>query len=148
MQADSLWLNMANKLLDAMFHAPALRNGGILYVHLPFPHPPAKISGTLAEQYHSNIQRAEDVLRRLLDEFSTNNIEVNFLIFSDHPLRQKMWCENINLLYRSVQCEVDQSLVDFYVPLIIASKSKLPVIDHVNSNIEVFDVLRNWLSYH
>ena len=55
-----------------------------------------------------------------------------------------MWCSREAAQF-DVPCLVDPSLVDTKVPLIVAARTALPALEHVQSNRQVFDVLRDWL---
>ena len=140
------WIGMRDRVIESMWQAPALKEGGVLYVHLPLPHPPADQNGSLAEQYRANLRLGEQVLQQLLDSLAKNAVETRLLIFADHPLRQSMWCSREPIQFDK-PCVVDASLADDYVPLIVAAKSGLPDIAHVQTNGEVFDVLRAWLRH-
>jgi hypothetical protein len=140
------WTDLQDLAITAMMAAPALKDGGVLSVHLPFPHPPARGTGTLSEQYRANLLLGESVLDELLHRLEANRVEPRILIYADHPLRQIMWCKNGAMQF-DMPCVVDQQLDDSNVPLIVAAKSELPRIDHIDSNLRVFDVLREWLRH-
>ena len=138
------WLLFRDKLLAELSGLPALKQGGVAYVHLPVPHPPAQGTGTLAEQYARNLQLGEKILVDLLNQMASNGVEPRIVIFSDHILRQALWCGRESRQF-DVPCKVDPSLVDDHVPLIVAARSSLPSIEDVQSNRQVFDLLREWL---
>lgn len=140
------WMYLQDQVSAGLLLAPTLKDGGVLYAHLPFPHPPAKGAGTLAAQYTRNVLRAEDVLGRLLDRMAENGVEPRILIFSDHPLRQAMYCLNETAQFEA-PCVVAPQLVDSKVPLIVASRTALPSIEYVESNRQIFEVLRDWLRH-
>jgi hypothetical protein len=140
-----LWVDMRERLISALKSAPTLHQGGVLFVHLPIPHPPSKGTGSLAEQYNANLAASEELLSHLLSQLSENKIQHRIMIFSDHPLRQALWCRNESLQF-DAPCKTEPSLEDINVPLIVAAKGALPSLDRVQSNKEVFDVLRAWLA--
>lgn len=145
-RAGTVWTNLQEQVSAGVLITPTLKDGGILYAHLPVPHPPAKGGGSLAAQYTQNVWRVEEVLSRLLDRMAEHGVEPRILIFSDHPLRQSMWCSREAAPF-DTPCVVDPSLIDTKVPLIVAARTALPAIEHVQSNRQVFDVLRDWLHH-
>lgn len=138
------WQVMREQLMDGLLHVPALERGGVVYAHVPLPHPPAAGTGTLADQYARNVRQSERLLEQVLDRLAANKIEPRILIFSDHPLRPGMWCSNLGALF-DVPCVIKPELIDEHVPLIVAARSELPSLAQVKSNQQVFDVLREWL---
>lgn len=140
-----VWVRLQSDVVMALFEAPTLSRGGVLYAHLPLPHPPAAQAGSLAEQYRYNVKQSEQVLGRILDTLRSNNVEPRILIFSDHPLRQKNWCDREAAQFDS-PCLTMPKLADKYVPVIVAARSDPPVIEHILSNREIFDILGVWLS--
>jgi hypothetical protein len=137
---------MREKVIGALLDAPALQRGGGVFAHLPLPHPPANMTGTLSEQYKSNVSKAELVLTQVLNKLNENKIEPRILIFSDHPLRPAMWCARESDQF-DAPCVVPAELLDDHVPFIVAARSNVPSIAHVQSNQQVFDVLREWLKH-
>lgn len=143
-RAGTDWTNLQDRVSAGVLVAPTLRYGGVLYAHLPLPHPPAKVKGNLAAHYYWNLRLAEELLGRLLDRMDEHGVEPRILIFSDHPLRQAMWYHRESDLFDPPDV-VAPSLVDTKVPLIVAARTALPAIEHVQSNQQVFEVLRDWL---
>ena len=115
--------------------------GGVLYAHLPIPHPPG-LNGqtTLDADYASNVEAARQILARLVararmqfgDRFS-------ILITSDHPLRQ-YWCTGG--VYKAADCQTRAAFQTTRVPLIVASPGSLPS-QTLTSNDQVFQVLND-----
>lgn len=138
------WLSMREEVIAGVLGAPSLRYGGVLFAHLPLPHPPAIETGSLADQYLRNIRDAEGLLGELLTLLETNKIEPRIMIFSDHPLRQALWCKRESRQFDS-PCKIEPILVDEFVPFIVAGRSILPSIENIESNQNVFKVLKNWL---
>lgn len=143
-RAGSVWTQLQDKVFAGVFLVPTLKYGGVFYAHLPIPHPPANGTGSLTEQYVRNLNRAEELLVAILDRMDENKVEPRILIFSDHPLRQSMWCSHQASLF-DAPCAVDPSFEDEKVPLIVASRTNLPDIRYVQSNKQISDVLRDWL---
>jgi hypothetical protein len=119
----------------AIWRAPVWRDGGLLYVHLILPHPPAKEKrgGSLASDYASNVIRAarltEDVVRRL----QATQRSFRLVIFSDHPLR-RLHCDGV--VYRKADCDkVD--LFDDPVPLFVAGDVP-PAFADIQNNVDIF----------
>lgn len=104
------------------------------------------LASSLAEQYARNLQQAEQLLERVMDRMAANQVEPRILIFSDHTLRQQMWCANLQAML-GADCSVTVALTDEHVPLIVAARKNTPSIAHVQSNQQVFDVLRHWLNH-
>lgn len=119
------WRARLAKQLDG---APFWERGGLLYIHLPLPHPPASMpSKSLANDYRSNMLDAEvvtrDIIQRLQASFDQQFLLV---ITSDHPLRTDMYCKGLQ--YRSDNCAVGLPANRGQVPLIIASPQTIPFI--------------------
>lgn len=140
------WFLMVSEVSSKILNSPAVSKGGVLFGHVPMPHPPALNSGTLSFQYKDNIKKSEEFLDELLSKIEVAGIVPNILIFSDHPLRQSLWCTRASTQF-DVPCEIDPALMDDHVPLIVAARTALPSIEHVQSNQQVFDVLREWLRH-
>ncbi len=138
------WHEMREKVIEGLMNVPALKLGGVVFAHVPLPHPPSAGTGTLAEQYEINLKQAEKMLGEILDRMATHNIEPRVMIFSDHPLRPAMWCSKYAAQF-DPPCLVTPGLVDDHVPLIVAARKSVPSISHVKSNQQVFEVLRGWL---
>lgn len=139
------WLEMRDQLVGAVPKSQTMSRGGVLFLHIPIPHPPGAHGGTLPTQYQSNISEAENLLAQMLRIFSANHIHAKFIVTSDHPLRQSMWCKNNAHLF-DYPCVVDPELEDEEVPLIVASEGSLPDIDPIIENKQVFELMRTWLS--
>lgn len=140
------WATMRAKTISAMMDAPTLREGGVLFAHLPIPHPPANGLGTLSEQYHENLLASEILLDTILHRLQSNRLSVTTLIFSDHPLRQStIWCA---VDYRSfdLPCVENPKIADSDVPLIIATDSFISSTQSFSSNNSIFTILRSLLA--
>jgi hypothetical protein len=141
---NQIWADLQERSVEALMATPTLKAGGVLFAHLPLPHPPASGSGSLSEQYLRNVQKTEQLLTRILDRLEANQLEPRIMIFSDHPLRQSLWCANESAQFDR-PCTFNAQLMDEHVPMIVAGRDALPSIDHMDSNKAVFSVLRKWL---
>ena len=140
------WLTMGKNVSDELLNTPVFKQGGVLYAHIPLPHPPSEGTGSLATQYKRNVAKSEELLGQILDKLAINKIEPRILIFSDHPLRPNLWCANEFVSFDS-PCEITPELIDSYVTLILASHGELPQLNNIESNIKTFGILREWLSH-
>lgn len=139
------WINMQQSVVNKILEAPVLKEGGVLFAHIPLPHPPSNGTGTLSEQYSRNLELSEQLLGQFLDRLVLSRVEPRILIFSDHPLRPSLWCANEAVSF-DLPCEIEPDLVDNFVPLILASQEKIPNFNNVKSNIEIFNILREWIN--
>jgi hypothetical protein len=115
--------------------------GGVLYAHLPIPHPPG-LNGqtTLDADYAGNVEAARQVLARLVARARTQfGGRFSILITSDHPLRQ-YWCTAG--VYKAAVCQTRAAFQATRVPLIVASPGSLPSRT-LTSNDQVFQVLND-----
>lgn len=129
--------NMQQALMAASFW----KKGGVLYAHLFVPHPlPSIPLKTLSEEYAGNIENGASVVRLVAEKAKLvfgDNFKI--VVFSDHPLRAKMWCKDKT--YASFKCTPDPSQISTQVPLIVATPragSASLVIKNIQT---VFDVL-------
>ena len=82
-----------DQLLAAAFAAPFWREGGMLYLHLPLPHPSMENRESLRGHYLGNLARASQVLGLLLDRMRSRfGDDFSVIVTSDHPLRTEGWC--------------------------------------------------------
>lgn len=126
-------------LVDAALAAPALREGGVLFAHMQLPHPPGlALHGTLREHYLHNIGRARQLVRDMAAKAAANGLTVQAVVFSDHPLRQQLWCEGF-APYIWSGCQPDPALQDSQVPLIVAGPNR-PDISALTDNHRVFSL--------
>jgi hypothetical protein len=114
------WIQMSDEVTADLWAAPTWREGGTLFAHLPFPHPPARsATGSLLQDYQANMERATatvlEVVRRA-EQVAGENIHV--VVFSDHPLRAGYWCSQY-WPYSTASCEAETaSLVVPGIPLL------------------------------
>ena len=132
---------MSADVLAAVRRAPLWKHGGMLFAHLPLPHPTAQsASSDLMHDYAENVQRAA----RFVDELivlsaQPGGVEPRFLIFSDHPLRPAMWCGSI--FYTAESCRLADLPSDTEVPLVLAARQLGPV-PRIAGNAKVLELLR------
>jgi hypothetical protein len=74
--------------------APFWREGGLLYVHFPLPHP--SMSGdfpSLRSEYEANVGAAERMVAQLAARLRASfGDDFALVITADHPLRIALWC--------------------------------------------------------
>jgi hypothetical protein len=80
------------------------------------------------------------------DNSTLNRIEPRVMLFMDYRMRPAMWCGNESKQFDS-PCVVTPDMLDDHVPLIVAASSIVPSVANVQSNQQVFDVLRDWLRH-
>lgn len=124
------WQAFRLRMRDAAMRSPFWQNGGILYAHLPFPHPPGDLPGAgLQADYTANLQIASQIAAQIWrqghDRFGTS---FRLLVTSDHPLRPALWCKHAK--YRETGCDVTSTSFEGQVPYIVsggdASDDKVP----------------------
>ena len=88
---------------DFINHSQLWASGGILYAHLPIPHPPGLDGiGKLDDDYAANIKEARAIVRSLVARAQERfGPAYSLVITSDHPLRN-YWCSN--RVYTGVDC--------------------------------------------
>ena len=133
------WAAMTNKVIQDMWSAPVWKEGGFLFAHLPLPHPPGSTDvAPLQTNYSENLSRSYSLVRDIALKIQQGRFDsVRLVIFSDHPLRQSMWCKQ--LLYSAHGCAPSQEFEDDKVPLIIAGDN-LANIDDIVKNDQVFEL--------
>ena len=137
------WSSMTERVLSDVRQAPALTQGGLLFAHLPLPHPPGLAAeGTLAEHYANNVLRAADVLEGMLESTERSGLQVRVVITSDHPLRQAMWCKDF-VPYAWDGCRPIKALQDKKVPLIVAGAGA-PDLSEFETNLAFFSIPAAW----
>lgn len=124
------WQTFRMSARDSMFLSPFWQEGGILYAHMPFPHPPGNLEGAgLAADYADNVQLAANtaaqVWKRGRARFGNN---FRFVVTSDHPLRPELYCRHEK--YLETGCNITPSAFSKFVPYIevgghITDRSKI-----------------------
>jgi len=132
------------KLLNAEMafvrSAPMWTQGGVLYAHLPLPHPPG-LGGptTLDADYAANVEESRRITAELVGRLrATFGDQFTLVIFSDHGLRS-YWRERGP--YPMFKAGTRPQFHDVRVPLIVASPSA-PTSLSIKSNAEIFRVVR------
>lgn len=138
-------LGIVRDSLPALANAPIWAAGGFLFAHLALPHPPGlSLGSSLQTHYQENLDRALAVLGNILALARNGPAEqLRIVIFSDHPLRQKLWCQEY-MPYARRGCTTSEALVDTMVPLIVAGNGRLPPIEGILSNAQIFSLAANW----
>jgi hypothetical protein len=109
----------------ALLAAPFWERGGLLYAHLPLPHPPAdKPSGSLLAEYRANIIDSAELVGRVVERLQTRfGDEFVLIVTSDHPLRVDLHCGLPE--YRRAGCGEGLPQNRNRVPLIVGSPKRL-----------------------
>jgi hypothetical protein len=141
-KAHEPWLEMTERMLSDLERAPTLSQGGVLFAHLPLPHPPGRHNGSMSAQYQSNVERATSVIANLLGQIKSAGLEPRIIVFSDHPLRQEKWCRTQSHHF-DPPCRTEPYLEDDKVPLIVAARS-VPDISSIESNRDIFKLASAW----
>jgi hypothetical protein len=121
---DCDWLQSGNwhmfglQVRDAMLLSPFWQKGGVLYAHLPFPHPPGNLQNAgLASDYADNLNLAANtaalVWRRGRAQFGD---DFRLIVTSDHPLRPELYCRHEK--YKKTGCNIKSSAFPGFVPYI------------------------------
>ncbi len=139
------WGVMSERVLAGLRRAPALTQGGLLFAHLPLPHPPGHSGdGALAQHYDANLLRAASAVGQTLRTAAGHGLALRVLIFSDHPLRQPAWCRGYPGFF-SGTCVPVERLVDDKVPMIVAGATTPDLSVHT-SNLNVFALMAGWIT--
>ncbi len=134
------WHQLADRIDVALWKAPFWQHGGVLYAHVPRPHPPGQhVSEGLARDYRANVITAERFVNEVASRMQMRFGErFRLVISSDHPLRPEIWCQSY--LYRQSGCALDRSDTDDTVPVIVASGMPIdPIV--ITRNDRVFDLI-------
>lgn len=139
--APTLKADLLRQQLEVINHSRVWTDGGILYAHLPLPHPPGLHNrGSLDTEYAENIEHARALVRewvtRATSRFGT---AFSVIVTSDHPLRD-YWCASGT--YRGDACQLRDAFRDRQVPLIIASPGEVSTRP-LSDNSEVFFILND-----
>lgn len=130
------WTRLVDDVLQSVEEAPFWQQGGLLYAHVPLPHPPgAEPGGSLSQHYSANLSRVRDVVLRLATKARARfGTQVRLVIFSDHGLRYQYACSTP--LYAGQPCDLPPTYTDTRVPIIVAG---LPAnLDMIANNGQVF----------
>jgi hypothetical protein len=134
-----VWARLGSSVEAAMWRAPSWHRGGLLYLHMPLPHPPGEGgTGTLGEHYRANIAKAARLIGDMAERMSRTQPSFTMVVFSDHPLRSSVWCPSTQ--YSHNGCPLEPSLRDENVPLLVTSSESRPFGD-ISSNRDVFQLI-------
>lgn len=127
--------------LSAIDRSRVWTDGGILYAHLPLPHPPGlESTGSLDDEYASNIERSRALVREWVARASARfGGAFSIIVTSDHPLRD-YWCTSG--AYRGDACRLREAFRSTQVPLIVASPGAVSTRP-VSNNRDVFGILND-----
>lgn len=116
-------------------------DGGILYAHLPLPHPPGMDGkSTLDRDYADNIEQVRLQLRGWVARAASRfGRRFSIVITSDHPLRD-YWCSAG--VYSRDSCNPRASFRSTRVPLIVASPGPVSTFP-ISGNLDVFRILND-----
>ncbi|WP_047244052.1 sulfatase-like hydrolase/transferase [Chromobacterium subtsugae] len=110
-----------DRLLAAAYAAPFWREGGMLYLHLPLPHPSMETRENLRSHYLANLADASQVLGQLLDKMRSRfGDDFSVIVTSDHPLRTEGWCRP-EREYHAADCGLGLPANRKRVPFIVIS---------------------------
>lgn len=131
-----VWADLGARVEAAVWQAPVWTEGGLLFVHAPLPHPPGEGGEqTLEQHYRANIAKASRLIGDLAQRLAGQDRSYSLVVFSDHPLRGKFWCESTQ--YRA-GCPISGDLLDQEVPL-LATGQIAPALREIASNAEIFE---------
>lgn len=134
-----VWATLGTSVEAAMWRAPGWQRGGLLYLHMPLPHPPGEGGGgTLGDHYRVNLAKAARLIGEMAERMARTQPSFTMVVFSDHPLRSSLWCGSTQ--YRQHGCPLEPSLRDEYVPLLVTSSDDRPLGD-IASNRDVFQLI-------
>jgi hypothetical protein len=138
----SAFIALRAHLEKSMLEAPFWEKGGVLYAHMLQPHPLMGIPlKSLQEEYTDNIAHAAAFGKIVAQKAKlVFGDDFNIIVFSDHPLRVDMWCNDKN--YIKMGCQVSHTQSSTKVPLIVATPAvnKKP-FHNLSSNQNIFDLL-------
>lgn len=135
------WLEVRSGVIKAVWAAPIWSQGGLLYVHVPLPHPPGSDDGgTLRQDYADNVSQAREFVRELAHRLQAAGFSrVQLVLFSDHPLRAYLWCQSAS--YLEPNCVVDNQVASKSVPLLLASSLPLEAeLATLRTNRDIFQL--------
>lgn len=136
------WTALVQRVEESYWQAPIWKQGGMLYAHLPIPHPPGTdAKASLVDHYRSGVDQAALLVRetvRKLKESSAGAFQI--VVTSDHPLRVSMWCTDGT--YSKQRCAGAEKLKGEGVPLMVGSwGSAAPALSRFTRNDQLFDLV-------
>lgn len=137
----SHWLKLRDGVVRALWQMPFWQEGGMLYAHVPLPHPPGSNDrGTLEQDYASNIVQARDLVRQMVVKLKSGGFDnIQLALFSDHPLRPGVWCHGSG--YPERDCVETNRVTPDRVPVMVASSSPLKTdLTKLSTNRDIFQL--------
>ena len=137
----TLKAELLRQQVEAIDHSRVWSDGGILYAHLPLPHPPGfENLGSLDAEYAGNIERARALVREWVARAHARfGGDYSVIVTSDHPLRD-YWCTSGT--YRGDACRLREAFRSREVPLIVASPGAVSARP-ITSNRDAFRILND-----
>lgn len=133
------WGDFVAGIESAIQKAPLWTNGGMMFAHVPLPHPPgATPEASLETHYRENLLRAQRLVESLVVRSRKAGLDdFTLVLFSDHPLRPELWCSAP--AYAHNGCPVPPELLDHRVPLIVAGSARVD-ISRISGNESIFQL--------
>jgi hypothetical protein len=136
-QLGHVWATLGQDVEAAIWRAPVWERGGLLYAHVPLPHPPGDGGeGSLETHYRANIAKSARLVGAITERLVSRRRPFSLVVFSDHPLRA-IWCHSTQ--YRD-SCPPGADLLDDQVPL-LATGVVSPAFATIKSNMEIFSLV-------
>jgi hypothetical protein len=142
------WLDLVARAESAYWDAPFWERKGLLFAHLPIPHPPGPDpEATLVDHYASGVAHAAALVARSARQLkqvrdAAATVPTWIVITSDHPLRVREWCTNG--AYSPRRCAGADTLADDAVPLIVGAFGEGAAaadLSPYRSNQQLFDLV-------
>lgn len=123
---------------SALWRAPVWSKGGVLYGHLPSPHPVGLSAAqrSLGSDYESNLQDVSRIAAEALDRLRNSGRPFSLILFSDHPLRHSH-CDAP--VYAVANCDKTRYF-DVNVPLIVVGE-RPSAFEAIESNRDIFSLV-------
>ncbi|MBC7700859.1 hypothetical protein [Aquabacterium sp.] len=135
------WLVFREQVTSAVLASSFWSTGGVLFAHVPLPHPPGVDEGTSLEfDYEKNVAQAAIFVAQVWAKGQQSYGDgFQLVITSDHPLRPELWCRQAK--YRDAGCQVPVNSQPKQVPFVVAS-SRSNTYPIPSSNGEIFETHR------
>ncbi|MDC8784111.1 hypothetical protein [Roseateles koreensis] len=143
-QHHDAWAQFRQSIDQAIWAAPIWQQGGLLYAHVPLPHPPGDSKeDSLSLEYENNLNQAHNLVTKIANRLIEGRFDaVTFVIFSDHPLRRSLWCDNGS--YSTRACKSENRNQEKTVPLISATLPFSPGhFEAMQGNEDIFSLTRS-----
>ncbi len=126
-------------MVNSVNQMPFWEQGGLLYIHLPIPHPwlenhAAKgAREALDIHYQEKIVLASDVIKDLLNRLTIRfGNDFIFVITTDHSLRTDLWCKS------TFACAHPNPTYSYDIPFIVISPTLKADAAFPKSQLEIF----------